>query len=303
MCAHALPLRHFSAIISRMHSKINKKVLVSGAEYFDDGFAINAYMDDKVPVDVKKAIEEHRLIVAAYEEAGIEVVKVSPPEGCQDGIYTANWGLVVGNKAVLSNLPNKRKGEEPHAEKALRDLGKDIVRLPAALRFSGQGDCLPCGNYLFVGSDYRTDHAVWPLLARETGLHVVGLRTLPQTDEHGSTIINAVTGWPDSFFYDVDLALAVITPTLIAWCPAAFDAESQARIRAIEDLEKIEVSQEEAMHGFACNLISTGETVVMSDRAPELKSALELRGLKVLTPHVTELLKGGGFIRCVSLTL
>jgi N-dimethylarginine dimethylaminohydrolase len=41
----------------------------------------------------------------------------------------------------------------------------------------------------------------------------------------------------------------------------------------------------------------------MSNRAPRLAAELRKRGLKVASPEVTELVKGGGFIRCVSLTL
>ena len=97
--------------------------------------------------------------------------------------------------------------------------------------------------------------------------------------------------------------MAIISPTLIAWCPEAFLPVSQERIRNLAGLEKIEVSLEEAMNGFACNLVSTGESVVMSNHAPNLQKELEERGMKVYTPNVTELLKGGGFIRCTSLTL
>lgn len=282
---------------------INTKVLVSGADYFDDGFAINAHMDDSVPVDGQRAKFEHDLIVQCYKQAGIEVVQVPAPPSCQDGIYTANWALVVGDKAIMSRLPNKRRDEEPYARRVLEELGKHIIELPHDLRFSGQGDCLPCGKYLFVGSRYRTDREVWPLLRRETGLEVIGLATVPQLDGAGKAVTNPVTSWPDSFFYDLDLALAVITPELIAWCPDAFTPESQQRIRSIADIEKIEVSLQEAKSGFACNLVSTGEVVVMSDQAPQFKNELESHGFKTITPHVTELLKGGGFIRCCSLTI
>ena len=283
--------------------KINTKVLMSGADYFDDGFAINAYMDDQVPVDVQKAIAEHADIRRCFEQAGIEVVKVDAPEGCQDGVYAANWALVRGNKAVMANLPNKREAEEGYAESILTSMGYETVKLPKEFRFSGQGDSLSCGNYLFTGSEYRTSHEVHPLLARELGYEVIGLQTVPQMDGQQKPVTNAVTGWPDSFFYDIDLALAVINDSTIAWCPEAFMPSSQERIRALQDIDKIEVSLEEAMQGFACNLVSTGESVVMSDQAPKLQKALESRGLKVITPHVTELLKGGGFIRCSSLSV
>jgi N-dimethylarginine dimethylaminohydrolase len=260
-------------------------------------------MDDKIPVDVALAIQEYAEIARCFEQAGMQVTKVEAPSGCQDGVYTANWALIAGNKAIMANLPNIRQAEEPYARKVLEDLGYQTVKLPSEVRFSGQGDALPCGKYLFVGTSYRTSASAHPLLARETGLEVIGVQTIPKRDDNDSPVINSVTGWPDSFFYDLDLALAVIRPDLIAWCPEAFEPESAQRIRNLQDIETIEVSLEEAMHGFACNLVSTGESVVMSNHAPELKKALQDRGLTVYTPEVTELLKGGGFIRCTSLTL
>ncbi len=284
-------------------TKINTKVLMSGAEYFDNHDAINAYMDDNVPVDQQKAIEEHSDIQRAFKEAGIEVRIVPAPLNCQDAVYTANWALTHGNKAIMSNLPIKRQPEEPYAEKVLSELGYDIVHIPKQFPFSGQGDALPCGGYLFVGTGYRTAPEVHPILAKETGLEVISVQTVPHYDEQLQPVINPVTGWPDSFFYDLDLAISIITPTLIAWCPEAFTPESQERIHAMNDIDKIEVTIEEAMQASACNLVSTGETVIMGARAPLLRTALEKRGFKVLAPDVTELMKGGGFIRCTSLSL
>ncbi|HSX27719.1 MAG TPA: arginine deiminase-related protein [Patescibacteria group bacterium] len=281
---------------------INQVVLMSGADYFSDEYAINAHMNASVPINVSKATEEHRSIKQALEQAGIKVIKIPPPENCQDGVYTANWGLCRGDKVVLSSLPNKRKTEEPYAEKILKDLGKKVIKPPG--RFSGQGDALPCGEYLFVGSLYRTDQEVHKFLADNLGFEVIGLQTVPKRSwfGFGKPVTNKVTGWPDSFFYDLDLALAVLTPNLIAWCPDAFLPDSQAKIQALP-LEKIEVSLQEAKAGFGCNLISSGETVVMSARAPKLKAAIEAKGLKTITPEVAELGKGGGYIRCTTLTL
>lgn len=276
---------------------------MSGADYFDDGFAINAYMDNQVPVSVKKAMDEHAAIKKCFEDAGIEVTQVSAPKDCQDGVYAANWALTRGKVAVMANLPNKRKDEESHAETELKKLGFTTIKLPSDVKFSGQGDALPCGNLLFAGSHYRTDLEAHELVAKHLGYTVISLRTVPQYDDKQKEVINPVTGWPDSFFYDIDLALAVISPHLIAWCPEAFMPESQEIIQALPGIEKIVVSLEEAMSGFACNLVSTGESVVMSNHAPLLKKALESRGLTVYTPDVTELLKGGGFIRCTSLSL
>ncbi len=280
----------------------NRTVLMSGVEYFDDSAAINPYMDETVAIDLVRARAEHDAIKKALQSAGVHVETVAPPKDCQDGVYTANWALVRDDTAILSSLPNARQAETPYAEKVLRKLGKSIMYPPEGLRFSGQGDALPCGDLLFIGSQYRTDPEVWPFIEEQLGYKVIGLQTIPKLDENGHAVINTSSGWPDSYFYDIDLALSVITPDLIAWCPDAFTNESQDKIRKLR-LDKIEVTLEEALEGFACNLVSTGNTVIMSAHAPLLQSALELYGLKTITPEVSELAKGGGYIRCTTLTL
>jgi len=284
---------------------------MSGADYFNDGFAINPYMDTSVPVDVDRANDEHDAIREALIQAGVTVKQVSPPRDCQDGVYTANWALCRGNKAIMSRLPNKRQDEEPYAESILRDFGKEIIYVNENLRFSGQGDALPCGNYLFMGSAYRTDLATHEFVGDQLGYEVISLQTIPERRWHGwgPRVTNAVSGWPDSFYYDIDLALSVLRAPegdqkgLIAWCPAAFTRDSRRKLQDFKGVEKIEVSRAEATKGFACNLVSTGETVIMSDKAPNLKAALESRGFKVITPKIEELAKGGGYIRCTTLTL
>lgn len=275
---------------------------MSGADYFNDGFAINAYMDASIAVDISRAKQDHDNIQAALKTAGVEIVKVNPPQNCQDGVYTANWALCIGNKAIMSNLPGPRQAEQIYAEKILREMDKTIVHVPDGLRFSGQGDALPCGNFLFTGSVYRTDEKVHAFLSEQTELSVISLQTVPQLDKNGAPVTNAVTGWSDSFFYDIDLAIAVIDDNLIAWCPEAFLPESQEILRALP-INKLEVTLDEAMSGLACNLVSTGETVVMSSHAPLLASQLENHGYTVVHPDVVELQKGGGFIRCTTLTL
>jgi len=104
----------------------NGTVLMSGVEWFDDAAAINPFMDASISVDREKARDEHEAIRAALESAGVEVVKVGAPAHCQDGVYTANWALVRGKKAVLARLPNARTAEEAYAQKTF----------PAAIIFS-----------------------------------------------------------------------------------------------------------------------------------------------------------------------
>lgn len=287
---------------------INTTVLMSDALNFSAEQAINPYYGDP-HTDDQKAQAEHDSIHQAFKEAGIEVIQVPSPSTSQDGVYTANWALVRGNKAILARLPDVRKSEEEWARQHLMNLGLEVIYVPEGLKFSGQGDALACGDYLFCGSGYRSDVEAQTFAATELGYTKIQLQTIPQRDEQGNPIVNVVSGWADSFFYDIDLALSIIKASsenergLIAYCPDAFTEESRKILSEFNEVDKIEISLDEAQHAFACNLVSTGETVVMSAHAPLFAGELRQRGLKVITPEVSELAKGGGYIRCTSLTI
>ena len=281
---------------------INSKVLVSSADFFTNDFKINPYYtDDKI--DLKKAIQEHSAIINCFRQAGIKIIQVPAPENCQDGVYTANWAITKNGIAIMSRLPQARQAEEAYALKTLTNLGFKCLQIPKNYLFSGQGDSLSVGNYLFAGSGYRSDQPAQKFVADNLNLKLIQLHTKPKLNPDGSVYINPVTNHADSFFYDLDLALSIIDEHTIAYCPAAFDDASNAKLEQLTAFEKIIVDTNECISGFACNLVSTGKHVIMSNHAPKLQSALEKRGLICLTPEVSELKKGGGYIRCISLWL
>jgi N-dimethylarginine dimethylaminohydrolase len=295
-----------------MSAQFNTTVLMSGADYFNDGQAINALMDSSISVDIQKATTEHNLIAASLDEIGVKITKIPPPPKCQDGVYTANWALVRQGKALMARLPNARKGEEDYAKATLEKLGIQIFVLPAEVdRFSGQGDALPCGSTVFTQSPYRTTTTAHPYLKSILGFEeVIVLQTKPaRRFKFGPPKINKITGWPDSPTYDIDLAIAILRwPSegkkgLIAWCPDVFTSASRKILKNYNKVDKIEVSHKEAMEAFALNLVSTGDAVVMNSGAPNFQTRLEREGFKVKALALPELKKGGGSIRCTTLTL
>ena len=281
---------------------INQKLMVSGADYFADTYEINPYYTNKT-INIKKAKAEHAEILECFKKANIELVKVAPPKNCQDGVYTANWALVKDGIAVMSRLPKARKAEEAYAKKYLEEQGIKTVSVPNNYLFSGQGDSLRCGKYLFGGHGYRSDPEAQQFAAKTLNLELIQLHAKPQLNDDGTVHINSFTNHADSFWYDLDLAVSVIDEHTIAYCPEALDKESNQKIESIPDLDKIKVDFSECTKGFANNLVSTGKHVIMSNKAPKLQAELEKRGLICLTPNVTELKKGGGYIRCASLWL
>ena len=286
---------------------LNSTLLMSSAHYFGNDHKLNPYYADGETVDTAKAEIEHAGIRDALHAAGAEIVSVDAPPTSQDGVYTANWALVRGGRALMATLPPSRQTEEAWAEDRLADLGYRIDHLPQPWRFSGQGDALVCGDLVFCGAGYRSDEAALEYAAHHFGLERIQLQTLPQLDADGRPVTNVVSGWPDSYWYDIDLTLSVLREPdstgrgLIAYCPEAFTPESRAVLAGLDVVDTIEISEQEARESFACNLVSTGSTVVMSDSAPRLRADIESAGLSVITPHVDELAKGGGYIRCTSL--
>lgn len=280
---------------------INSHVLMSGMEYIRNTAAINPlYKIGKL--NRKRAIYQHARLVRVYRAAGIKVTWVLPPPNCQDGGYPANWAVVHNGKAIMARLPKARANEIPHARQILKDLGYQIIEIPEDWRFSGQGDALRCGNLLFCNEGYRSDDRALAFVASELGLKRVQLQTIPLLDKNGLPAINASSGWPDSCFYDIDLAMNVIDEKTIVWCPEAF-TETSRELMATVSVDKIEVDYDEAIKYFACNLVSTGQTVVMAKDAKKLQRELRKRGLKIFAPNISELTRTGGSARCMSLTL
>ncbi len=291
---------------------INKKVLASDARYFSNKNAINALMNSGNKVDLDKAGKEHDQILDALKKAGIEVIQIPSPDNCQDGVYVANWAFILNNKAFLSRLPNTRKVEEPYAKQILERFNLELVKMPSNVKaFSGQGDTLACGRYIFCQSPYRSSkEAHLELQKAFPDKIVVSLRTKPQRwFRIGPKKVNKITGWLDSPTYDLDLALAILKPPLnnqnclIAYSPSRFTRKSKKKLNSLKDVDKIKVSKKETIKNYALNLVSTGEKVILNSGTTKFVEDLKKAGLKTIELDLPELKKGGGSIRCCTLTL
>ena len=293
---------------------INHTVVITDpAEY--SVIELNKYSHADVQPDKDLAWIENEMFKLALENAGIEPIQVPSPSGeaCQDAIYTANWALCDGDMAVMANLPFPRRGERAHAQQVfgnetLLALNKKtrIIELPEQWRFSGQGDALFCDDTLLVGSGYRTSPEVVGFLRDQFQgkYNVVGVNTIPLLDASGRPQINKESGWEDSEFYDIDLAVGVVAPRKIIWCPEAFKPESQDKINDL-GFETIEISKDEATETFVCNGVGNGiDTYIVGKQPPEgVIRGLAAWGISACVVDIPELHKGGGSTRCMSNTI
>ena len=267
---------------------MNTELLLSDATYFRVEYEINPYMDTALQPDARAAALEHEAIVHAHEAAGRRIRRIDAAWECPDMVYTANAAVVRGGRAVLGDPPAERKSEIPYFRDWLESDGMEVLEAPYA--FSGQGDALPCGELLLAGHGQRTDqrmHAVLAEYLEYDADEIVPLSTV------------------SARWYDLDLAVAVISSRTLAYHPDALDDLSRRRLRSLRTdrgIDLIEVSAAEAAR-FALNLISDGSTVTMTSGAPQLAGNLRRRGFTVVELDTTELRKGGGGIRCTALTL
>ena len=110
---------------------------------------------------------------------------------------------------------------------------------------------------------------------------------------------------------EVPLYRLLNLPRVREWCPIswwnidmppeAFAAESAARICDLVP-HVIEVPADVAA-GFACNAMPVGDTVISSLAASQLESPLERAGFSTVELPMSEFMKSGGGVRCLSLPL
>ncbi len=254
------------------------------ADYYGLNYEINPWMNKAHQPDRAVALNQQDGIIKTLVRLGHELEFIEPDPGCPDMCFTANAGIVRGKRVFLANLPAERQPETPLHKQWFERNGFSTTQTKH--RFGGGGDALWVGERIIAGygpkSRRATDIEVHAELADYFGVEVVSVET---TDER---------------FYDLDMAIGVLNPNLIAYCPEVLTLESQQKLKGLEGIELIEVDLEDAL-GFGCNLISDGEHVIISNRAPGLIKTLRESDFKVLPHAIGQFMLTGGGVRCLGL--
>jgi N-dimethylarginine dimethylaminohydrolase len=145
------------------------RVLLCSPKYFDvtESDPQNKHMDPNDRPNLKLAIQQHDRLVGLYDHLGLEVYLISPAPNLVDMTFAANLGVIVGNKAVLSNFtPLRRRLETDYYGPCLASLGYQIFRLPEGLFFEGAGDAILYKGKILCGYGFRTSHSALKLVER-----------------------------------------------------------------------------------------------------------------------------------------
>lgn len=248
--------------------------------FFAVEYAINPWMDPAVPVDTHRALDQWDTLRRIYKELGHTVELEEPVAGLPDMVYAANGGVLVNGRAVVARFAYSQRAAESdaYAEWMVRH-GYTAVRTDHVNE--GQGDLLVAGRVLLAGHGFRTDVRAHAEIAAAVGMPVVSLRLV------------------DPRFYHLDTALAVLDDQTVAYHPPAFDTPSRDRLRTLFP-DAIEVAAADAQV-LALNAVSDGYHVVLPAAATGFAAQLRAAGFDPVGVELSELLKGGGSVKCCTL--
>lgn len=248
--------------------------------FFSVEYAINPWMDTSVSVDTHLALTQWETLRQTYKELGHAVELVEPVAGLPDMVYAANGGLMVNGHAVTARFAYPQRAGESvaYAEWMTRHGYR-----PADTRHTneGQGDLLVIGSIILAGYGFRTERQAHDEIAAVVKMPVVSLELV------------------DPRFYHLDTALAVLDDTTVAFYPPAFSDESRAQLRYLFP-DAIEVGSADA-YVLGLNAVSDGLNVVLPAAATGFAGLLKNAGFRPIGVDLSELLKGGGSIKCCTL--
>jgi N-dimethylarginine dimethylaminohydrolase len=265
-----------------VRTPVKRTVLMCKPEYFTVVYRINPWMDPALPTDTSLAVTQWQALYDIYIGLGYDVHLIDPVDGLPDMVYAANGGFVIDNIAYGANFTYpQRQPEGPAYMEWFRANGFD-VRVPAEIN-EGEGDFLLVGDVILAGTGFRSDSNSHEELASIFGREVVTL-----------TLINPS-------FYHLDTAIAKLDETNIAYLPSAFDEPSLAILR--ERYPDAIIATEEDASILGLNSYSDGYNVVIASRATDFEKQLRERGYNPIGVDLSELLLGGGGVKCCTLEL
>lgn len=264
------------------------RFLMCAPDYFEVAYVINPWMEGNVAHgNIETATRQWKALARLIGKvAQVECVTAAP--GVPDMVFTANAGLVLENKFVLSRFRHvQRQAEEPHFAKWFTDQGFDVLTLPQDVPFEGAGDALldRRESLLWLGYGHRSNQACAPLLANWLDIDIAPLKLA------------------NPRFYHLDTCFCPLEGGYLMYYPAAFDAASQAQIAARVPAEyRIPVADADAFD-FACNAVNCGRNIFLNRATDALVNELHSRGFVVTQTPLSEFMKAGGSAKCLTLKL
>lgn len=264
------------------------RFLMCAPDHFEVAYVINPWMEGNISRGNNDVATRQWNALARLISKSAKVERVSAAPGVPDMVFTANAGLVLENKFVLSRFRHaERQAEEPHFARWFAKHGFDMLTLPQDMPFEGAGDALLDRRepLLWLGYGHRSEKVCMPLLSDWLDIDIEPLKLV------------------NPRFYHLDTCFCPLEGGYLMYYPAAFDVASQACIAArVPAKYRIAVNDDDASD-FACNAVNCGRSIFLNRASDELVGKLHSRGFVVQQTPLTEFMKAGGSAKCLTLKL
>ena len=268
----------------------HRTVLMCRPDFFTVSYRINPWMHPEDPTDTSLAVKQWEVLYNTYVDLGFDVQLIDPIKGLPDMVYAANGGFVLDGIAYGASFHYaERQPEGPAYMDWFRKNGYD-VRDPREVN-EGEGDFLLVGDVILAGKGFRSDSKSHEELAEIFGREVISMNLINPNFYHLDTAIAVLDpeGGPDG------------APANIAYLPSAFDEPSLAILR--ERYPDAVIVNEADAAFLGLNSYSDGYNVVIASRATDFERQLRERGYNPIGVDLSELLLGGGGVKCCTLEL
>lgn len=257
--------------------------LMCPPDHFTVRYAINPWMDTTVPVDPGLALKQWYALRDTLAGLGHQVHALVPRVGLPDMVYAANGAFSVDGIVYGARFKYPQRTQEEPAHRGFYAADESTWRFHQSEQTNeGEGDFtyLPGshGGLILAGYGFRTEPAAHAEAQEVLGRPVVSLRLV------------------DPRFYHLDTALAPLDDHNIAYYPGAFSPGS-VKVLARLFPDALIADEIDALD-FALNLVSDGQRVVLNAASTSMAAKVAAAGYTPVLVELSELLKGGGSVKC-----
>jgi N-dimethylarginine dimethylaminohydrolase len=252
--------------------------------YFDVVYSINPWMDPGGHVDRVLAVRQWSALVDTYRAAGHRVDLLEPVPGLPDMVFAANGATVVDGRTLPARFANPQREAEAAVHEAWHRRNRIFYGggevYPAVAVNEAEGDFVVLSTRILAGYGFRTTLEAHRELATLTGCEVISLELI------------------DPRLFHLDLALVVLDDERdhIAYYPDAFSERSRQLLREL--FPDALLANELDAYAFGLNAVSDGLHVFVPAGARNLREELAAAGYWPISIDLSELIKGGGSVKC-----
>ena len=234
--------------------------------------------------DPDKGIHQYEVFKNTLIREGVTVWEIPPSKQYSYQVFTRDICVIANNGAIIANLKfDPRKGEEKEVVKELETRGIAVsftFKDPAILE-GGDFVFIDNENVLLGIGDRTNEEALEKLKVFQPSINFHPVY-LPKDFLHLDVVLNIVSG---------NIALAYL--------PALAD-DTLALLKS-RQFRIIEVSSKE-QETMATNALAIGNNkVIAAESNGQANEKMKKEGLEVIEIDMSEILKGGGGPRCMTL--